>query len=387
VEKIMRKLILVIIGGGFILSFAAFAIGYQAGCDGDEAVFGGSKVVREDEPINGNLAIFGGTVLIEKNAVVNGDVAIFGGYLTLDGHITGDVVNFGGTIERGKTSKVSGKVALVGGEDKPSEQIKRDDFKEVVATEVASSDGEESEWPKVANRGLESISPSFANRIFNLLGEIIGTILETIAFGVVGLLLTIFLPNHVRRVGEAAENAPAASAAIGFMSLLAMAAGIVLAAITIIGIPIALLIPFLTVAAAIFGWIGLGFFFGNRLLRAVDIRSPRPAAAAAIGAGGLALFSNLTTLIPVVSWVVMPLLWVWGLGATVLTRGGTRSYPRRLAKINDPIPPSTFDPLDELDPKAGPNWSSDDLFADLAFDLGIEDELYGDDDEDLRKKR
>jgi hypothetical protein len=384
VEKIMRKLILVIIGGFFLLSFAAFAIGYQAGSYGDEAVFGGSKVVREDEPINGDLAVFGGTVLIEENAVVNGDLAIFGGDVTLDGHITGDVVNFGGTIERGKASKVSGKVALIGGEDKPSAQIKSD-LSEVMPTEVAGTDSEDNEWSEIANTEIKSISPSFANRIFNVLGEIVGTILETVAFGVVGLLLTIFLPNHVRRVGEAAENAPAASIGIGCMTIPAIAVAIVFTAITIIGIPIALLIPFLTVAGAIFGWIGLGFFFGNRLLRAVEIRSPRPAAAAAIGSGGLALFSNLTALIPVVSWVVMPLLWVWGLGATVLTRGGTRSYPKRLARnINDPIPPP-FDPLDELDPKAGPTWNTDDLFADLAFDLGIEDELYSDDD-DLRKK-
>jgi hypothetical protein len=380
----MRKLIRVIIVGFFLLSFAAFAIGYQAGSHGDEVVFGGSKVVREDEPINGNLALFGGTVIIEENAVVHGDVAIFGGDITLNGHIEGDVVNFGGTLERGKASKVSGKVALVGGEDKPSEQIKRGDFKTVVPTESAGIEREESEWFEISQRDIEGRSPSFADRIFDTLGEIVGTILETVAFGVVGLLLTIFLPNHVRRVGQAAEKAPAASAAIGCMTIPAIVVAIFLTAITIIGIPIALLLPFLTVAAAIFGWIGLGFYFGNHLLRAVDIRSPRPAAAAAIGAGGLALFSNLTSLIPIVNWVVIPFLWVWGLGAIVLTRGGTRSYPRR-ANINDPIPPPSFDPLDELDPKAGPNWNTDDLFADLAFDLGIEDELYPDED-DMRKK-
>ncbi len=198
------------------------------------------------------------------------------------------------------------------------------------------------------------------------------------------MVLALFLPEQVRRVGQAAGEAPAASIGVGCLALPALMIAGVIMVITLIGIPLALLLMAGTAAAWVFGWIGLGLFFGDRLLRAADVRSPRPAAAAAIGSGGLVVVSGALGMIPVLGWVVAPVLGVWALGAAILTRGGTQSFPAR-PRVDAPVPPLTLDPLEDLPaapPRRAAAESRSNLFADLAADLGIEDEVYRDDDDE-----
>lgn len=231
--------------------------------------------------------------------------------------------------------------------------------------------------------------PTFGDRVGSFVGDVIRTLFTTIALGALGLVVTLFLPQHVRRVGQAAEKAPVASAAVGCLAMPVLVIGIVITAITIIGIPIAVLLPVLFAAASVLGWIGLGFVFGDRLLRSADIRSPRPAAAAAIGSGGLMLASSVVGIVPIIGWIVSPLLWAWGLGAALLTRGGTQNYPARMVSANAPVPPLSFDPLDNIPPTpppARPQAKKNDLFADLAADLGLEEEELLD-DEDTKPSR
>jgi hypothetical protein len=210
-----------------------------------------------------------------------------------------------------------------------------------------------------------------------------------IALGALGLVLTLFLPEHVRRVSRAAENAPAASTAVGCLAFPVVGLAAVVAAITIIGIPLAILMPFLLAAAGVLGWIGLGMFFGDRLLRSADVRSPRPAAAAAIGSGGLVLVTSVVGIVPFFGWLLSPLLGMWGLGAAILTRGGTKSYPVR-PLANQPVPPLTFDPLENVPPTPAPSKpraANNDLFADLAADLGLSEDDLRDDEDDTRPSK
>ena len=208
-------------------------------------------------------------------------------------------------------------------------------------------------------------------------------LLNTMAFGALGLVLTLFLPDHVRRVGQAAEKAPVASAAVGCLSIPALGLLSLIAFVTIIGIPISFLIPFLSIAAAIFGWIGLGFFLGNRLLQVIEIRSPRPAAAAAIGAGGLVLVGAFAEIIPLLGWLVAPFIGIWGFGATILTRGGRQSYPAR-RHFDSHVPRPT---LEFTSPPSEGSRATSTLFADLAADLGITDEIFPDNDHDDKPNR
>lgn len=410
----MKRLIQIVGFGLLLLSFGIVMVACDAGTDGDQTVFGGSRIVHEDESIDGNLTIFGGDVVIEEDAKVDGDLSVFGGSVEIkreakiDGNLTvlggnvtleadaeidGDLINLGGNVTRSQKSVIKGDVLPVGGTEKRLDEPtastsaetndRSDDRDEVAETE------EKSDFEFKAERRARGESSRFMGGIFGVIASIVSLFLKTVAFGVLGLVLSIFLPEHVRRVGQAAEKAPAASAAVGCLSLPALVVLTLIAAITIIGIPVAILLPFLAGAAGIFGWIGVGLFLGDRLLRTIEIRSPRPAAAAAIGAGGLVLVAAFADVIPFVGWFVGPFIWMWGLGATILTRGGRQPYPARSGfnfNFNDPVPPPPFDPLDELDYMTPASESSGDLFADLAADLGITD-ILGDDDDDDKPNR
>jgi hypothetical protein len=369
-----------------LLMILVLSSGCAAASGGDKVVLGGNEVLRSGELLNGNLAIFGGNMLIEEDAVVAGDVSVFGGNLMIDGTVQGDIAVFGGNLQRAPGT-VLGNVVVLGGADSRQGQTVSPPpppaVPEVPEPPVAPAPPP----PPTA----QVSQPSVPDRVFGVIGNIVETILKIVAFGVLGLVLALFLPDHVRRVGRAAGEAPAASAAVGCLAFPAVVLGVVVAAITIVGIPIAILLPLMLAAAVIFGWIGVGFYFGDRLLRSAEVRSPRPAAATAIGAGSLVLVSGVAGVVPVLGWLVGPLLATWGLGATILTRGGTRSYPMRPVRmqVEPSVPPLTFDPLDEIEPSPRRGAArGNDLFADLAADLGIEDELYEQEkaDEDERPR-
>ncbi|MDQ4075757.1 MAG: hypothetical protein M3220_05850 [Chloroflexota bacterium] len=383
----MQRFVRTVGVGVMFLLLVLLATGCAYDSDG-KAVFGGAETIHSGEVVDGDLAVFGGAVTVEEGAIVNGDLAIFGGTVSLDGEVTGDVVNFGGTIARGADSAIGGEIATFGGTTRRAERVVEVEAPEEMAVpeEVEAPEAPEAtEAPAVTTR---VVRPSLTDRMFGLVAAIVGTVLKTVAFGALGLVLALFLPDHVRRVGHAAGEAPAASMGVGCLAIPALVLLSVITAITIIGIPLTVLLVAASGAAVIFGWIGLGLFFGDRLLRAADVRSPRPAAAAAIGSGGLVLVSSAVGVIPILGWLVSPVLTLWALGATILTRGGTKSYPTR-PRIDQPVPPLTIDPLADIPPAPrrdeGQSRGRENLFADLAADLGIEDEVYGEnqDDEDV----
>ena len=380
-----------------LISIGVLVVGCSTGKNGDESVLGGTRIIHENESINGNLSLFGGDVTLAKDAEVDGDLTVLGGQISIkeDAKVDGNLTVLGGQVILESGSEIDGDVTNLGGQIIRRENVKiGGEWHNFGGTEEGTTpstpdDGDVAPEELPDDRTEEMISTtsswSMSGMIFGFLGEILSILLRTLVFGLLGLVLTLFLPQHVRRVGYAAEKAPVASAAVGCFSIPALLVLSLVAVVTIIGIPIAILIPFFATAGAVLGWIGVGFFFGNRLLKMAEIRSPRPAAAAAIGAGSLVFVGSLAQIIPILGDLVMPFIGIWGLGATILTRGGRQSYPAR-ARFDGPTPSAPiFDPLDELDftappKKAGGGGGMDNLFADLAADLGIDD-LFDDDDD------
>lgn len=343
---------------------------------GDKTVFGGSYVLPAGERLVGDLAVFGGTARIERDATVEGDVAIMGGSAVIDGRVTNDVAVFGGSLRLGESAVIEGDLAAFGAVD-------RAPGARVLGSEAAP--------------GLRFAIPGFRPGVIppvtvepkgpgNLLLRFIWWMLRlaftTAALGALGLLMALFLPRQTRNAAATAGNAPAASAGIGCLTLPAvLAVGIVLM-ITIIGIPFALILWLAVAAALLYGWVALGLFIGDRLLRMADVRSPRTAAAAAIGTALLTLVYSLFGIIPCLGAILGLVLGAWGLGAVVLSRGGTQRYPS--GGSIGPIEP-LIGPLDDEDfpppprpaawpPTPRPARGSEALFADLTAPPGPPEE-------------
>ncbi|HYN89612.1 MAG TPA: polymer-forming cytoskeletal protein [Ardenticatenaceae bacterium] len=343
---LLLSLLLLLLAGS---SVSAQEPGVQAG---DKTVFGGTYVLEAGERLAGDLFVLGGTARVLEGASVDGNVAVMGGSATVAGSVRGNVVALGGHVRLDDSADVAGDLVTLGG------NVDRAAGAHVRGAE-AGSKGFKFGWappapplPPVAPGQPDVGGP--VNFIVRLFVRVLQLALTTLAMGILGLIVGLFLPAQTRTVGATAGGAPAASAGIGCLTIAAVFAAALILAVIIIGIPVSILLVIGLVVAGLFGWIGLGFFVGDRLLRLADVRSPRPAAAAAIGTGLLTVANNLVGIIPCVGGIVFLVLLSWGLGAVVLSRGGTQRYPGGGISIDPDLP--LIGPLDDEDlrPPPGP---------------------------------
>jgi hypothetical protein len=153
--------------------------------------------------------------------------------------------------------------------------------------------------------------------------DILGAIISAIAFAALGALVVIFAPGPTRRVSDAVVARPWNAAGVGCLTLILVPILAILLVITLIGTPIAFLLGVIAVIAWIFGWIAVGYLAGERILRAFRARDILPVLAVIVGIVVLMLVSQ----VPVIGWLVTCLVGLFGIGAVVLTRFGTRVYP------------------------------------------------------------
>ncbi len=111
-----------------------------------------------------------------------------------------------------------------------------------------------------------------------------------------------------------------------------------------------------------YGWIGLGYEIGKRLLKSSSTELS-PALVAGLGTLILTAISRLAAVVPCVGWTVGAVLALFGLGAVVLTRVGTRNYPPVVEALYHPAPPAR--PMTVTEPN----------LTDILADEG-EDEIY-----------
>ncbi len=305
----------------------------------------------------------GEDVRIEAGERVAGSVLVLDGNVTLEGEIEGDLLLLGGSLSLGEDARIGGDLrwsdaegtdaarGQVGGRvtriqpvpDRPEADLRDEIQREVRAALGAETDTRRPSRPaRIDGRG-------FLGNLAQGVGKVLQTLLTFgILFGM-GLAALYFLPRHFELVGRTARNAPGRSAVVGLatgiLSFPIWIAGIVLLAITVIGIPVMLLwlplfplavalaatVGFLAVARNAGEWVARGRFQGFESLDA-----SRPAIQLAgglalllaafalagvfqMGGAWLSVFHGLLTFVGV---LLVVLVGTVGLGAVVLSRGG-----------------------------------------------------------------
>ena len=107
---------------------------------------------------------------------------------------------------------------------------------------------------------------------------------------------------------------------------------IVLLAITICLSPVAFLLGVAMLVAGIFGWIAIGLLVGQRLLEAFGVKGITRLMAVAAGT----LLISVLRAIPCLGALIGFVVGCAGLGAVVLTRFGTQTYPLRTVVPSTP---------------------------------------------------
>jgi hypothetical protein len=302
-------------------------------------------------------------LVIEEGERLEGSLLVLDGHLTLDGEVEGDVILLGGSMSVGEHGRVGGDLRwsdadvdgvsarAVGGQItriRPVADRPEADLREEIRREVqAAVRGERT--TRQAPVRIQVDRRSVLGNIAEGIGRLFQTLVTfAILFGM-GLAALYFFPRNFEVVARTARNVPGRSALVGLASGILFGplwvVGIVLLAITIIGIPVLLLwIPLAPLAfglAAFFGFLAvarnLGRWASDRHIQGFNsLDGSRPAiqlgaglvvllgafAVAAVFQMGGAWLAFFHGILAFTGGLIVAGAMLVGLGATVLSRAG-----------------------------------------------------------------
>ena len=340
----------------------------------NKVAFGSTVRVGRDEVADDITSIGGG---IKVDGEVRGDAVAIGGEAKIDGRVTGEVVAIGGDVELGPDAEVLGDIVTVGG------RVSREEGATVLG-EISEVDWGDFEWdwdgdwfngwrgdwfPNVGER-----PPFFrVGKMFEFVRAIIFTGLLIVLSG----LVLLVSPKGVDRVRSAAVSDPLIMLVVGFgielLILPALIVASILLAVTVIGIPFAILLwPAALVAltlALVLGYTGAaaaaGDWFRTRFKGASGVAAGSFGALAlgVLTIQALALVADLLGFLGL-PWffrfmfgfpglVICYLAWTIGLGAACMTAFGTSRFGAKAAQTVPPTPPPASDAGDGPEPPAG----------------------------------
>ncbi len=277
----------------------------------------------------GDIVRIGGNVTVARGDVVSGDVVDIGGSADVDGEVTRGVTVVGGSLTLGPDAIVREDVNVIGG------TLNR--------SPGARIDG------KVDNVGF---GPNFGVRqraagrfpvrnLFARAGGFFGTLLRTTLLILFGLVVVLLGGRFIDAIAERTASEPLRS---GFTGLLAevlfvplVVLTVVVLAVSIVGIPLLLLIPFavaLAVVLTIIGFTGVACVVGRFVSERIGIgRSPYLSVALGVLVVlGITLVAKLSALLggvvfgvvigsalAVLGFLAEYLAWTIGIGALILT--------------------------------------------------------------------
>ncbi len=273
----------------------------------------------------------GGSVTVHEDEYVTEPVVAVGGSVTVLGRVDDDVVAVGGSVRLGPHARVRGDVTAVGGgiDQEPGAWIGGS------VNEVGFGVGSFHFEPWAVGVPWWSGHEMFGGGF-----KLLGTILRVSLVLLLAMLVALVAARPVERIAERATREPWVSGFVGLLAQLlfvpVLVITVVVLAISIIGIPLLVLVPFgvlAFLAAFLVGFTGLALRIGSW---AAPGRSPFVALAVGVVlVAAVTLLARLLALLPVplwpITWVVALVgflieyvVWTMGLGAALLTRFGTR---------------------------------------------------------------
>jgi hypothetical protein len=270
-------------------------------------VSAGGPVTVEPGSVVETAVAYGGPVVVAEGAVVTGDVVAFGGDVVLKpgAVVRGDAVAFGGKVVKDDGAVVQGDAVSIGGAGLGG----------ALARGVAKS--------------VQPTPGSAALPVLDAGRSIAGFLARFAVFFGLGFLLMMFAPQRMRTLEATVRAEPGKNALAGFLGLVAAVPLTVMLAVTVIGIPVAVLL-----------WLAMGFFFvpvglavvANAVGAAFPTGRLRKTQALALGLGLLLLM--LAAEVPVLGPLLLSVAIFVSLGAILRTRFG---QPPKGTPVLDPL--------------------------------------------------
>jgi hypothetical protein len=287
------------------------------------------RVIGED------IVRFGDDIVIDEGEIVEGDVVTILGDIVVNGTVDGDVVAVGGELTVGSTGEVDGDAVSVGGgvTREPGGKIRGE------TVSVGAGPG-----------GLLGVKacPFFTGNIFSRGGRLLIFIMWTVLLVVVGLIVMAVAKRPVDNVCVRARKEAFKMGLFGLLAEILVLPVMAIFAITIIGIPIAIIvIPLVLALALLLGYVGVSYAVGERLGNGTG-RSPY--ASMAIGLfvlQGMVILGGLIglpgggigvvgTVIKFIGYAVIYVAATVGLGAVIVSKFGTKEWQPKAAVVAAP---------------------------------------------------
>ncbi len=235
---------------------------------------------------DGSVTKFFTDVVVVPDQTIDGDLTVVFGNATIEGHVTGNVNVVGGSCDVIDSGQVDGETHCV--------------------------------W----NEGAAALSPLIVGSAgMDGFAAADRHLLVKLASSAIVVLMFLLFPMRMRLALDRVERHPGLAAAVGVAAFIAVVPVAILLLLSVVGIPLIVL----EIAALFAGvWLGMGaiaLLVGRRLCELVmPSLTPSPFVALVLG---LVLVSA-AEIVPVVGWAVTALVWLVGMGATVLAfiRGG-----------------------------------------------------------------
>lgn len=289
----------------------------------------------------------GKDLAVEEDEEVDGDVVALGGSVEIRGTVTGNAVSIGGDVDVFSTGIVEGDAVSVGGHvTKHGSAVVRGE-----KVSIAFLSG-----PRFRLPSLHTPFPFFITGFHAPAWAFFARILKILLFIFVGIVIVSILPRHVDKVREKVKRDFLKSGLVGLAAQILVIPIFILLIITIIGIPVALLVePLLIIAALILGYTGVCLFIGEKLQEHTSLKPDTKIMILVIGILAVELvpllarvlglfggpFSPLGWVVAFIGWMIGYVVITVGLGASILTRLGTR--PKEVSPAVATVAPTNTD--------------------------------------------
>jgi hypothetical protein len=309
-----------VVGLFVILTFAFPITAFASDSSDGRVVLGGTFRLESGEILDGDLAIIGGAAFLEEETRVTGDVIVLGGNLDAYGQIDGDVIIMGGNTNLGPAALIKGDVATLGGnlnaDDSQIEGnlISGKDF-------VIPYDFENFEF------SIDHVTiPPITGFGMSVEARVLSYLFASFLLTALAVLVMLLWPKNTRMAADVIAKQPVASGGMGLLTLFVVMPVLALLTLTVCLIPVSLFGFLIFGVGWVFGIVALGYLVGDRLEKALN-QDFQPVLSAGLGTLVLTLVIGGIGLLPCIGVIVSSLAGVFGLGAVLLTRFGTRTYP------------------------------------------------------------
>lgn len=278
------------------------------------------KSVRIAGNVDGDLVVAGEEIKIDSSANIQGDILFGARAVFFDGPVGGSIL--GGGSEITMNSGVMGDV--------------RFGVKDLILTNMAHIGGDltyfsENEASIGSGAEIDGVTthrlpeyPGYKDKLKKIFPFVLlaRTVRKSIGFFmalVVGLVFILLAPKWMQSMINSLQKKPGPCAGWGALILFAVPPGILIALITVVGIPLAVITLFLYLTAVYISQIIVSLFIGRLI---ISRGSNMDTKALMFGVFTLGLFIiSLLRFIPVFGYIVSIVVILFGLGAIVVTEG------------------------------------------------------------------